>query len=234
MTQARGASTRNDRKANAERRRRQLLDAARRSILRHGLARTTLATVADEAGLSQGIAVFYFKSKAGLLTETLRDLHEGYQAHWSSALAAAGPSPRDRITALIDADFAPEACGPDVLPLWFAFWGESLFSSTYAEVDAEYDVFRRGVHARIWAELLPHRSPEAVAQLSEWVEMLIDGYWHRLHLSSDRQDTAHARAATWACLVRLVPELDHPGFCRQARPEPHDRAEISRGSTPAG
>ncbi|MCC5972472.1 MAG: TetR family transcriptional regulator C-terminal domain-containing protein [Rubellimicrobium sp.] len=232
MTQPRGASTRNDRKANAERRRRQLLDAARRSILRHGLARTTLATVAEEAGLSQGIAVFYFKSKAGLLTETLRDLHEGYQAHWIRALDAAGPSPRDRITALIDADFAPEACGPEVLPLWFAFWGESQFSSTYAEVDAEYDVYRRAVHARIWAELLPHRSPEAVVELAEWVEMLIDGYWHRLQLSAGRQDTAHARAATWSCLVRLVPELDHPGFCGQASAEMRDLSGQARRSNP--
>lgn len=72
---------------------RQLLDAARRSILHHGLGRTTLATVADEAGLLQGIAVFYFNSKASLLTETLRDLHESYKAHWMGALEAAGPSP---------------------------------------------------------------------------------------------------------------------------------------------
>ena len=52
---------RKERKENADKRRRQVLDATYRSIVSHGLAKTTLATVADEAGLSQGVAVFYFK-----------------------------------------------------------------------------------------------------------------------------------------------------------------------------
>ena len=77
---------RKERKENADRRRRQLLDATRRSIVAHGLARTTLATVAVEAGLSQGVAVFYFASKTGLLTETMRDMYRSYEENWQAAL----------------------------------------------------------------------------------------------------------------------------------------------------
>jgi TetR/AcrR family transcriptional regulator, transcriptional repressor of bet genes len=201
------ARPRKERKANADRRRRQLLDAARRSILRHGLARTTLATVASEAGLSQGVVVFYFKSKAGLLTETLRDLYSGYEAFWTAALAAAGPTPRDRIMALIRADFAPEACGPEVLPIWFAFWGELRFTRTYAEVAALFDAHRRAVIGRIWADLLPDHRPEDIGQLAEWVDIVTDGYWQRLYLSPERLTAQEAVEATWSCLVKLAPEL---------------------------
>ena len=63
---------RKERKGNADMRRRQILDATLRSIILSGLAKTTLATVAAEADLSQGVAIFYFKSKNGLLSEALR------------------------------------------------------------------------------------------------------------------------------------------------------------------
>ena len=113
---------RRERKENADRRRRQLLDAARRSILRHGLAKTTLATVATEAGLSQGVAVFYFKSKNGLLTETLRDAYQDYENLWTRALAKAGERPSDQLRALLEVDFSVQASGPHILPIWFAFY----------------------------------------------------------------------------------------------------------------
>jgi len=205
-----GATTRKprkERKENAERRRRQLLDAARRSILTHGLARTTLATVADEAGLSQGVAVFYFTSKSGLLTETLRDLYEGYESLWMRALEGAGEAPLDRLMALLAADFSAEACGPDVLPLWFAFWGELRFTGHYAEVAAEFDARRHAALSGIWAALLPEARPTEAEQLAEWMESLTDGYWQRLHLAPGSYDRARALEASKVCLSRLVPDL---------------------------
>ena len=44
-------------------RRQELIDAAITSIAEHGLARTTVARVAEAAGLSQGILSFYFDGK---------------------------------------------------------------------------------------------------------------------------------------------------------------------------
>jgi AcrR family transcriptional regulator len=57
---------------NTARRRRQFIEAAIDSIVERGMSSTTLATVAAGAGLSQGAAVFYFKSKDNLLLETLK------------------------------------------------------------------------------------------------------------------------------------------------------------------
>ena len=199
---------RKERKENAERRRRQLLDAARQSILTHGLAKTTLATVADAAGLSQGVAVFYFKSKSGLLTETLRDLYQRYEHLWTHALEAAGPDPARQLHALIEADFQPAACGPQTLPLWFAFWGELRFSGTYAEVADSFDDRRRDALCAVWHALLPADRKDQADQLAEWMDTLTDGYWQRLHLAPDSFDRADAMRATKDCIARLVPEFD--------------------------
>ena len=196
---------RKERKENADRRRRQLLDAARRSILSHGLAKTTLATVADEAGLSQGVAVFYFKSKAGLLTETLRDAYEQYEALWRAALASKGTAV-DRLMAVLEADFCEDACGPQRLPLWFAFWGELRFSENYAELAGAFDARRHEALLELWREVLPDAEDDEIHQITDWMETLTDGYWQSLHLTPDETTRDGALAATKALLRRAVPE----------------------------
>lgn len=198
---------RKERKENADRRRRQLLDAACRSIAAHGFAKTTLATVAAEAGLSQGVAAFYFKSKGGLLTETLRDLYQRYEDHWTKALTAAGDDPVKQLRALIASDFHPEVCGPKILPLWFAFWGELRSQPHYDEVAGHFDARRRDALLSVWSNLLDGRGDLAPTQLAEWMDTLTDGYWQRLHLAPGTLTPAEAEAASWDCLVRLVPEL---------------------------
>lgn len=207
VTEAETQKPRKERTENAARRRRQLLDAARRSVLRHGLAKTTLATVATEAGLSQGVAVFYFSSKAGLLTETLRDLYHGYERHWQTALAEAGDEPLGRLVALVEADFHTDACGPDILPLWFAFWGELHFQAQYEQVAADFDLRRHTILCAIFRDLLPDRPAQEAEQVAEWMDTLTDGYWQRLHLASGHHEAQAACAATKQALARLVPEL---------------------------
>ena len=98
---------RKERAGNAAKRRRQIIEATIRSVVRNGLAGTTLATVSAEAGLSQGVAVFYFKNKQTLLGEVLRHQYEIYQEAWQRGLAQAGGKPIDRVIALIRAAAAP-------------------------------------------------------------------------------------------------------------------------------
>jgi len=207
VTQEARDRPRKERKENADRRRRQLLSAARRSILANGLSRTTLATVAREAGLSQGVAVFYFQSKGGLLTETLRDLYQRYEDHWMAALERAGEDPAARLAAIVAADFHADACGADVLPLWFAFWGELHFHAQYAEVADDFDARRRAALVDIWRALLGGPARSQAGQMAEWLETLTDGYWQRLHLAPASLDRDEAHRATRALLCRVSPDL---------------------------
>ncbi|QYX57529.1 TetR family transcriptional regulator C-terminal domain-containing protein [Roseovarius sp. SCSIO 43702] len=197
---------RKERTENAEKRRAQLVDATLRSIAANGLAKTTLATVAAEAGLSQGVAVFYFKSKTALLTGALRALYDRYDATWREALARAGNDPVDRLAALVLADFDPEICNAETLSVWFAFWGEQKFTPQFAEVSAEYDAARGGAIRDICAELRPGADREEAARIADWIDTLTDGYWQHLHVFPEKNSREGAARAALELLATLLPE----------------------------
>ncbi len=207
MTQDASKTTtkpRKERKDNADMRRRQLLEAARRSVVQHGLAKTTLATVSAEAGLSQGVAVFYFQSKNGLLAETLRAQYQAYSGAWQDALEKAGDDPADRLDALIEADFSPAVCSPEALSLWFAFWGEQNFTPRYAEISKEFDEERGGAIREVCAELLPDASPDEVDHFAEWIDTLTDGFWQNIHLHPNRMTPEQGLSSTRAMIAHLL------------------------------
>lgn len=122
-----------------ERRRQQLIDATIKCISKKGLGSLTLADVAREAGLSQGIVNLHFNSKDNLLSETLRFLIEDYDAQF---LQAVGKTPDDAaktLLALMEMDFKPALCDRKKLAVWFAFWGETKAVPTYQKICAAYD-----------------------------------------------------------------------------------------------
>lgn len=184
-------------------RRRQLLDAARRSVVQLGLTKTTLATVAVEAGLSQGVAVFYFKSKNGLLAETLRAQYRAYTETWQAALDAAAGDPGAQLQALIEADFADQVCNADALALWFAFWGEQKFTPQYAEIAAEFDTARNANIRRICRALYTSASDTQADCIAEWLDTLTDGYWQNLHLHPSKFTPAEGLARTKMLMEEL-------------------------------
>jgi len=96
---------RRGRKASKEVRRLQLIEATIDSLAKRGYAETTMADVADGAGLSRGIVNFHFESKEKLLIATLQHMYEEYSSHWRQALERAGEDPADQLKALVAADF---------------------------------------------------------------------------------------------------------------------------------
>jgi AcrR family transcriptional regulator len=86
----------------AEVRREQLLDAAQSVLLRQGLRATTMADVAQAAGLAKGTTYLYFSSK----DEVLAALRARYHEHYTAALDVGGASPRERLRRLVVALFA--------------------------------------------------------------------------------------------------------------------------------
>ena len=118
----------------------------RRRIARYGFARTTLADVARQAKLSQGIVSFYFESKEELLIATLRHMVEAYEAFSAAAAKRACPAPAARLEALVAADFDPAMASRKQVTVWYAFWGETRWrkeSSTSAPRSATYQARAR-------------------------------------------------------------------------------------------
>lgn len=206
-TTAANISTRR-RTAPKEARRLQLIQATIRSVAKRGLSDTTIATVAREAKLSQGIINLHFKSKDRLLVETLRYLADDYKNAWEQALGKAGPTPAEKLAALVALDFEKSVCDRNKLAVWFAFWGETKSRPTYrkicAERDREYadllialcsDIAREGRYQNV--------DPAAVAN---GLSAMSEGLWLDLLISPQDTSREEARDTCMAYLASVFPK----------------------------
>lgn len=188
-------------------RREQLIRATIRCVANHGLADTTIATVAQEAGLSQGIINLHFRSKEGLLTETLRYLADEYRNACREAAAAAEISPVAGLLAMVELDFRRNICARDKLAVWFAFWGERKFRPTYrricAERDKSYDDMVRVMCARLCE---PGDYPDVEpALVADGLSALTDGLWLDLLVRPESMSRDLARRITLSYLADAFP-----------------------------
>lgn len=190
-----------------------MIAATIRCIAKRGLAETTTATVAREAGLSQGIINLHFRSKERLLTETLRYLSDEYRNACSAAAAAAELSPAAGLAAMVDIDFRRDICARDNLAVWFAFWGERKFRPTYRRIcaarDKYYDDMARSMCARLCEQGdYPRVDPALVA---DGLSALTDGLWLDLLVRSETMSMALAKRITLAYLANAFPKhFQHP------------------------
>lgn len=195
------------RTAPPEQRREQLILATIRSVAERGLADTTIATVAQEAGLSQGIVNLHFRSKDGLLTETLRYLADEYRSACEEAAAAGEVSPVAGLLAMVELDFRRSICSRDKLAVWFAFWGERRFRPTYRRIcaarDRSYDDMVRVICARLCAEGgYADVEPTLVA---DGLSALTDGLWLDLLVRPESMSRERARQIALSYLADAFP-----------------------------
>jgi TetR/AcrR family transcriptional regulator, transcriptional repressor of bet genes len=198
---------RRERAENAAKRRRQLIEATIDSIVEHGLSATTLATVANGAGLSQGVAVFYFQNKQALLAETLKYHYEEYNRVWQSALAAAPEDPVEKILALVGADLDERICNRRHLALWNSFWGEAKAKPTFARICENYDLEHTEALLALCrqAEDLIADPAWSAESMAEALDTITDGMWIRMHVTPDAMDKAAGRRLVGRFLATLLP-----------------------------
>jgi len=202
----------NKRTASKETRRQQLIQATIQSIAKHGLSDTTVATVAKEAKLSQGIVNLHFQSKQGLLTETLRSVADEFRDAWESALASAGSSNAEKLEALVNVDFCPAVCDRTKIAVWFAYWSETKSRPTYRKLCAERD---RGYNRKL-GELVNALIVEGKYKTLE-AEAVIDGLsavsaglWLDLLVDPRSMSRDRARTACRMFLCSLFPRHFKP------------------------
>ena len=195
---------RKQRAENAARRSLQMVEATLRSVARNGLNETTLASVSREAGLSQGVAVFYFESKDRLLAAAFRHHYEVYRSNWQAAAAGAGDDPESCLAAVIRADFSPVVFNREAIAVWYAFWGDATARPIYAEISKEFDSERNERLGAIFAAAAGIDAAQG-RQLATAIDALTDGLWLRAHLSQSWEDPAGALRLTACALARLLP-----------------------------
>ena len=162
-----------------------MINATIDSLAKRGYSATTLADVADGAGLSRGIVNFHFASKDNLLTETIKYLQDEYTANWQAMLKRAAPDTTSQLLAMVTADLDKKICTHRKLAAWFALLTESKTRPAYHQLAWERDDKYRTTLASICRlakqeggyAFDPQSTADAIYAMQEglWLRMMLFG-----------------------------------------------------------
>jgi AcrR family transcriptional regulator len=203
------------RPAIADYRRRTLIEGAIRSLAEHGVAGTTLKTIAEAAGASHGLVGHYFGAKDDLLAAAYRHLC-GTIAHAIARLARdSGPDALARLDATVAVTFDPPVFDPVNLRAFVMFWHEALANPTLRAIKHElYDDYR-ATTARLFERVAAERGIAIDSRAASiGLLALIDGLWLELALDPATCTPAEAKAIGRAYIVGALasppPDKDTP------------------------
>src|SRR5487761_899628 len=170
----------------ADQRREQMLRAALEVITERGYPDTRVTDVAERAGTSPALVIYYFKTRDQLLTEALRCSEDAWYAAGARRMAAIGTAAGRleeivAMTCLPDEDDA--AAGSDLL--WLDLWAQSARNPGVAAVRQKFDErWREMITSLVLAgqeagEFGPVRAEDFAVALSA----LLDGFAIQIALS---------------------------------------------------
>ena len=134
----------------ADQRREQMLHAALEVISARGYADTRIADVAERAGVSPALVIYYFKTKDQLLTEAIRYYEDNWYAVGQSRMAGLSTAAQRleefvAMSTLADADPEPEGSWQ----LWLDFWAQAARNTEVAGVRQKSDERWRDIIAAL-------------------------------------------------------------------------------------
>jgi AcrR family transcriptional regulator len=113
----------------------EILDAAARVITDRGLAETRISDIAEQAGVSPGLILYYFESKDRLLAEALTFANDQFYLRTSREIRRI-PSAKEQLRRLIDLSvpgYLPEYGRLDEWALWVEVWVRALRDADMAK-----------------------------------------------------------------------------------------------------
>lgn len=196
------------RRKSKEFRQDQLINSTIDTLAKKGFAATTLADVADGAGLSRGIVNFHFESKEKLLFSTLEFISQSYAENWKKELKkVAKQSAAKQLHILVKADLNNKVCTPRLISAWFGFYSEAQTRPSFRELcwarDDDYLSELRDLCERLKHEgrysFDPGKTADAIYAMQE-------GLWLRLMMASKRLNRASALEIALTTLGTLFPK----------------------------
>src|SRR3970040_908065 len=112
----------------------EILDAAARVTTERGLAETRIWDIAERAGVSPGLILYYFESKDRLLSEALSFANDQFYLRLSREVRRI-PSAKEQLMRLIDLSvpgLLPEYGRLDEWALWIEVWTRALHNEKMA------------------------------------------------------------------------------------------------------
>jgi TetR/AcrR family transcriptional repressor of bet genes len=159
-------------------RRRQLIDAAMRSIAKYGYAGTTIETICDEAKVSRGLINHHFGSKEELIRQSYKALRDEWMAQTHGSLLANYDEPEDKLKAMIRVSFGPTMFKTEYLGIWAGFWSAIGKSPALRKLNRELFEKDREAYQEIFEAIATKRGKKVDSRRAALsVIALIDGFW---------------------------------------------------------
>ena len=138
------------RQASGNGRREEILLCAVKVIAARGYAETRIAHIAECAGVSQALVIYYFQTRDRLLAEALELSEEAFYSSATAALALI-PGARDKLMRLLELCCAPSEPGSveGGWVLWMELWTVAVRSPEVARIRARLDARWRETIAAI-------------------------------------------------------------------------------------
>ena len=143
----------------------------------------TVGQIARRAGMSAALAHHYFGCKDQIFLAAMRHILRDYSAGVRAALSGAS-DPKDRLAALIGANFAPDCFRPDTTSAWLQFYGHAQRDPQAARLLA---VYHRRLRSNLIHALRPHTAFPAT--IAETLGAQIDGVYLRAVLGARSLET---------------------------------------------
>jgi TetR/AcrR family transcriptional regulator, transcriptional repressor of bet genes len=156
-------------------RRVELVQAAYRVFMQHGLGGMTTARICAEAGMSPGILAYYFKGKDevlfGMVRHSNRVLVQDVVARLTHAKTR-----WQRFEAVVEGNFPVEAFDRNTANAWVSVCAAAHTNANYAKLQS---IFYRRLASNLASVFVPLLAEEKLTLLSLATSTMIDGLWLR-------------------------------------------------------
>lgn len=158
-----------------------LVQAAHRVFIEHGLGGMTTTRICHEAGMSPGILAYYFKGKEEVLFAMVcynnRILMEDVVARLHRA-----KSRWERLLAIVEGNFPSHAFERNTAKAWLSVCAAAGSDPKYGRLQ---NIFYRRLNSNLASVMACVLSPERLGQAVLGIGVMIDGLWLRKAAGND-------------------------------------------------
>ena len=182
----------------ADKRREQMLRAAVEVMVERGYSESRIADVAERAGTSPALVIYYFKTKDQLLTEAIRFAEDLWYEDGTERMAEI-PTAAGRLEEIVAMSCLPEEDEtPDSWVLWLDLWAQALRHPEVGSVRQKFDErWRQLIYSLVvQGQEAGEFGPVDPADFALLLSALMDGLAIQIALSDPSVDEAKAYELT--------------------------------------
>ncbi|WP_371223105.1 TetR family transcriptional regulator C-terminal domain-containing protein [Roseovarius sp. 2305UL8-3] len=187
-----------------------LIEATLDCVAELGIARTSVSTIIERAGLSRGMIHLHFESKDKLLEAAVAHAGITYYAQLDKLLAQAGPSPQETIEAIIRSDLGEAVLNRRSVSIWYAFRGEARERETFRQHSDTRDVRMSTLASGALLEMLRSEGVAEAEPLArdtaDGVLAMLEGIWTDYLLHPDGFDRNRAARLCFRYMQAVLPQ----------------------------